>query len=179
VTDIENLSPEPEAPPVAVAPQANAAKSDVRGAGVPLWMPLVGLLVAFIFAIVVGVQICPTLSAIVLPPDPPLPPGGASMLKHEAKGTGHDEWIYGTNATGCEVARYYETLLGACTYDPDSGCGSGQSRPAPNTGSAQHIAQCYGNLSVGAQVFSWTVYVSTGFADGNRTHFRTIRVVGN
>jgi hypothetical protein len=176
LTNTENLSPEQESPPV--APQAQAAKRGDRGVGLPVWVPLAGLLVAFVFAIVVGVQICPTLSAIVLPPDPPMPPGGASLLKHEAKGTGLDEWNYGTNATGCEVARYYETRLGACTYDPDAGCG-GQPRPIPNTGTAQHIAQCYGNQSVGAHVLSWTVYISTGFADANRTHFRVIREVGN
>jgi hypothetical protein len=179
LTDTENLLPEQESPPAAVVPQAPAAKPADRGAGLPIWVPLAGLFAAFVFAIVVGVQICPTLSAIVLPPDPPMPPGGGSLLLHEAKGTGLDEWNYGTNAPGCEVARYYETRLGACTYDPDAGCG-GQSRPpAPSTGSAQHIAQCYGNQSVGAHVLSWTVYISTGFADGNRTHFRVIREVGN
>lgn len=172
----ENLSPEQDSPPAAT--QVAAAKANNRGAGLPVWVPLVGLLIAFVFAIVVGVQICPTLSAIVLPPDPPMPSGGASLLTHEAKGTGLDEWTYGTNTAGCDVARYYETRLGACTYDPDSACGR-QSKPPINTGSTQHIAQCYGNQTVGAHVLSWTVYISSGFTDGNRTHFRVIREVGN
>ncbi len=144
-----------------------------------MWIPVVGLLVAFVFAIFVGARICPTLSGVVLPPDPPLPSGAnITLLTRESKGVGLDEFLYGTDVHGCQIAQYYKTRLANCIYDPDSNCTSGGVPPL-QAGVANFIAQCTGADSFGAYRLTWTVYISTGYAEQGRTHFRVIREVGN
>jgi hypothetical protein len=149
-----------------------------RGQGLPLWMPLVGLIIALLFAIFVGVRVVPTLSGVVLPPDPPLPAGAVSMLSHEGKGVGLDEWLYGTTRSGCQVARYYEQRFGYCLFDPDSNCERG-GVPPMQAGSSSFIARCDGKDTFGAYQATWTVYISSGYAEQGQTHFRVIREVGN
>jgi hypothetical protein len=149
-----------------------------RRAGLPVWAPLLGLLIAFGFAIVVGAAICPTLSGVLLPPNPPLPSGTISMLVHEPKGVGLDEFLYGTEEHGCTVAQYYAKRFGDCTYDPDTDCARGRI-PASQPGVGAHIAQCTGADSFGAYRVTWTVYISSGYATQGKTHFRVIREVGS
>ena len=143
-------------------------------------MPLLGLLVAFLVAFFVGIRICPTISALVLPPEPRLPNGRVTQLKHENKGTGLDEYVYGTNIGGCEVALFYQNWLQDCTYDPDVHCANGKetSRIVPEN-SAYHVVQCMGRQSVGVYTLAWTVYVSTGYGKENDTVFRLVREVSN
>ncbi len=155
------------------------AEKEKAEKGLPLWMPLVGLIIAFLFAIFVGGRICPTLYGIVLPPEPPLPSGDNVMTLHESKGTGLDEWVYEITKTGCEVARFYETYLQTCVYDPDSGCG------VPNGGLPQvgvsglFTAECTGVQTIGIYKVKWTVYISTAYSTGKWTHYRVIREIGN
>ena len=149
-----------------------------RNEGLPMWMPLLGLLIAFAFALFVGARICPTLSGIVLPPSPPLPSGATTLLAHEAKGVGLDEWLYGSEEEGCAIAQYYEKRFGACIYDPDASCQRGGAPPI-QPGVGTHIAQCTGSDTFGAYQVSWTVYISSGYAEQGKTHFRVIREVGN
>lgn len=147
--------------------------------GVPLWMPLVGLVVAFASAVFVGIRICPTLSGVVLPPSAPVPATGTvTMLLHEQKGTGLDEWLYGSDQKGCDVARFYEQRLSDCTYDPDSNCAS-PAGTQPIVTSGQLVIQCTGTDTIGAYKVLWTVYVSTGYTEGGQTHFRVIREVAS
>jgi hypothetical protein len=149
-----------------------------RSEGLPLWVPIVGLSIALIFAIYVASRIFPTLSGVVLPLDPPLPSGTIAMLTHEGKGVGLDEWLYGTDMHGCQIAQYYRQRFTECIYDPDSNCQNG-GRPPLQAGVADFIARCDGKDSFGAYNLTWTVYISTGYAEQGRTHFRVIREVGS
>ncbi len=143
-------------------------------------MPLLGLLVVFGFALFVGVRICPTLSGVVLPPDPPLPPGPVTLRTHESKAVGEDEWLYATTLSGCDVARYYEQRLGDCTYDPDAACRlPGVDRPPLSPGEGTNVAQCYGKQAVGAYQVQWTVYISNNNPGRESTVFRVYREAGN
>jgi hypothetical protein len=152
--------------------------SSKQNEGLPIWMPLVGLALALILAIYMGVRIIPTLSGVVLPPDPPLPTGGTmAMIKHEGKGVGLDEWLYGTNLHGCQVAQYYKQRFAECIFDPDSNCQNGGTLPM-QPGVSAFIARCGGKDTFGAYQLTWTVYISTGYAEQGRTHFRVIREVG-
>ncbi len=143
-------------------------------------MSLLGLMVAFLFALFVGVRICPTLFAVVVPPNPPLPTAGTmTVLLHEQKGTGLDEFLYGTDQKGCDIARFYENRLGECIYDPDSACQTARGTQPIQPGVGQLVAECTGTDSIGAYRLRWTVYISTGYAEGGQTHFRVTREVGN
>lgn len=146
--------------------------------GMPVWLPFVGLLVAFLFAVYAGARICPTLSALVLPPEPPLPDGRMTRLLHENKGVGLDEYVYGTGLSGCRVAEYYEERLEQCFYDPGMSCRNGEPVSMPDV-SEQHVARCTGRQSIDAYSVFWTVYISTNYGDENVTRFRVIREVGN
>jgi len=100
--------------------------ADDQQKGLPLWMPLLGLLVALCFTVFVGVRVFPTLGALLFPPQPPLPTSGeVRLLLTESKGLGKDEWLYGTDLNACEVMRYYADLLGDCKYDPAVNCSVG------------------------------------------------------
>jgi len=166
--------------PVVESHEPQDTESEERGRGVPLWMPLLGLVIAFAFAIFIGVRIIPTLSALVAPPDPPRPPAPATLMLHENKGAGLDEFLYGTEMSGCEVARYYEKLLGDCTYDPDSRCGVPGSGPIVSPGAIGNIGRCEGKQTIGAYRVSWIVYIATNYQDnGPKTRYRVIREVGN
>jgi hypothetical protein len=172
---LEKLTLSENPTPAAEKPKATHYKAE----GLPLWMPLLGLVIAFLFALFVGARICPTLSAVVQPPDPPLPPGDSRLLLHESKGAGSDEWLYATTVSGCVVAKYYETRLGECTYDPDASCSAGSSGQQPIPGSSSYVAQCHGKQAVGAYQVLWTVYISTNYPEKETTHFRVFREAGN
>jgi len=174
LTDSENPTPDQDTD--------NAHDQDdqkEKGQGLPMWMPLAGLFVAFAFAVFVGIRICPTLSGVVLPPNPPLPVAvPTTLILHEQKGTGLDEWLYGTEEKGCDVARFYQQRLSDCSYDPDSNCGSPVgTQPFVTTG--QLVVQCSGTDTFGAYKVLWTVIVSTGYPAGGQTHFRVIREVAS
>lgn len=145
--------------------------------GLPLWMPLLGLAVALVITMYIALRILPTLTGLILPPDPPVPPVATTAVTHESKGVGLDEWLYATDATGCEVARYYQNRVGGCSYDPDSGCQTPSRNLPGSILSAQHIVTCQGGQSQGAYSVSWTIYVSSGYSEGGQTRFRVIREV--
>lgn len=159
----------------------SAPEGKVETKGLPLGIPLIGLLVAFLAALFVGTRICPVLSALVVPPDPHLPSGAITQLDHLQKGNGLDEWVYGTKLTGCDVALFYEAWLKDCTYDPDEHCtpgGTEQRRVAPPA-QGYHVVTCTGDQSIGVMHLAWTAYVATGYQDDNLTVFRLVREVGN
>jgi hypothetical protein len=148
--------------------------------GVPNWMPLIGLMAAFVVAILVGATVCPTLSAIILPPGPKLPPGNVAELSHESLTKGDDEWLYGTDQDGCAVAMFYKDWLKDCSFAPNVSCKSGSTESIiGEQGNSYQVATCRGRQSVGTGTFAWTVYVSSGYSTGNKTLFRLVREVGN
>jgi len=156
-----------------------------REQGVPMWMPLLALLLVLILAILLGARIFPTLSALILPAQPRLPVGKMTELQRESKGTGLDEWLYGTDLPGCAVAEFYKKLLTTCVYDPSVVCREGQEKVTTvETGEPYTVAQCNGVLAVGEHREQWTVYIATNYIKrGNtpdkNTVFRLIREVAN
>jgi len=148
--------------------------------GVPVWMPLVGLLAAFLVALLVGASICPTLSALVIPPAPKLPPGTVNEISHESKAAGEDEWLYSTNQDGCAVALYYTNWLVNCDYSPAVACKNGKTDAViGNSTKRFHVATCIGKQTVGNYSLNWTVYIDSGVPTGDVTVFRLIREVSN
>jgi hypothetical protein len=159
----------------------NATQDKSDSKGLPLGIPLIGLLIAFVAALFIGARICPVLSTIVAPPDPRLPSGAIQQLDHLQKGNGLDEWVYGTKLSGCDVALFYEAWLKDCTYDPDEHCSPGgteQRKVAPRS-SCYHVVTCTGDQSIGVMHLAWTAYVATGYLGDNPTVFRLVREVGN
>jgi hypothetical protein len=151
-------------PPVAAPPASG------NDGGVPLWLPLLASIIALGFAAFIAIRICPTLSGLVAPPDPVLPPG-AVLQSRESKGT-EDQWVYTTTMKACEVARFYEKAWGKCVYDPGSGCnGKAPSINAPSLA----IARCEGNQSISQfNVYWWTTIAGNTDAQGS-TIFRIYR----
>jgi hypothetical protein len=156
-------------------------KGTRKSTALPIWMPLVGLLSAFVLAIAVGATICPTLSALIFPPGPRLPTTGpVHEISHQSEGTGLDEWVYGTDLSGCAVAQFYMDWLKNCVYDPSVGCKNGAdgSLIVPQE-DGYHVVQCMGKQVVGSDTLAWTVYVSSGYSKGDKTVFRLIREVAS
>lgn len=148
--------------------------------GVPNWMPLIGLMAAFAVALLVGATVCPTLTAILLPPGPRLPPGNVTERSHESLTKGDDEWLYGTNLDGCAVAAFYQDWLKDCSYTPNVSCRNGATQSIiGEPGNSYQVATCRGKQSVGTGSFAWTVYVSSGYSTEDKTLFRLVREVGN
>ncbi len=146
--------------------------------GVPVWMPLAGLLAAFLVALLVGASICPTLSALVIPPGPKLPSGTITEKLHESKAAGEDEWLYSTNLEGCTVAQFYVDWLKDCTFAPNISCKNGATKSViGEAGQSYHVATCTGKQSVGNYSLAWTVYIDSGYSTGDKTVFRLIREV--
>jgi hypothetical protein len=149
--------------------------------GVPLWMPIVGLTIAFLLALFVASQVFPILSALVFPPELATPPGNVRIIEKVNKGQGLDETLYAIDAPACGVVRYYQDLIGGCNYDISAPCtGSAEISGVPQ--SALPIAQCVARQSFGsAGDFGvlWRIFISTGTTQEEQTYFRVIREIGN
>jgi len=147
--------------------------------GLPLWIPLAGLLVAMIFAVFVGVRIFPVLAALLFPPEPPLPPGDVRLIgTPENKGVGRDEWLFGTNGNACELMRYYQDRLGGCEEDPSISCATASGQ-GPDVVAAVPVAVCQAVQEIGTYRVSWTIRIATNYKDGPVTQFRITREVIN
>jgi hypothetical protein len=158
------------------SPQETRDKNE----GIPLWIPIIGLFLVFIIAVVVGIRVLPTLSALVMPPSPRLPDGVVKALQEEQKGAGLDEFVYGSTMSGCQIAQFYQDWLKECVYDPGITCRNGQLEQATvPTDNTYHVARCQGYQSIGMGRFMWTVYISSGYQQENTTVFRVIREVAN
>ena len=162
----------PETPPSDGLPQApgpvivrKKAKRKARVAGVPLWLPLLALILALLFAAFIAIRISPTLSALVSPPEPVLPPG--SVLQSQGSDSIGDWWLYQTSTPGCETAKFYMTALGACIYDPSSGCSSTGGGGGLAVPGANEVAECSGHQSIGQYGVMWRVYITASYAPNN------------
>ncbi len=149
--------------------------------GLPVWVPLLGLIAAFFLAVIVGVRVCPVLSALVFPPEPPMPPGKVSTLQTQtSQGAGRDEWLFGTDAGPCEVLKYYSDRVGGCTYDIDTQCQVKGWGMAPRDGSSYPVGVCQSTQSIGPLYrVTWTIRVGAGYTQGGNTHVRITREVAN
>ncbi len=148
-------------------------KQPVQGdeGGVPLWLPLLAGVIALGFAVFIAIRICPTLSAIVAPPDPVLPPDSV-LQSRESKGT-EDNWLYYTTTPACKVAEFYAKAWGGqCVYDPGSGC----TNTAPRlSGQSTTIARCEGRQKISQFDIYWWTTISAGIDEKNTTAFKVYR----
>lgn len=144
-------------------------------------MPLLGMMVAFVLLILVGARVCPVLSALVFPPEPPLPPGAVElMIPQENQGAGRDEWVYMTSIPPCEVYAYYADRVGGCNYDMDARCELPGWGTLPRDGASYPVGVCQGTDSIGDFFrVTWTVRIGGGYAPPNVTVFRITREVAN
>ena len=143
---------------------SNPARRTSKPAGVPLWLPLIALMVALAIGVFIAVRILPTLSALVSPPDPVLPPG--SVLQSKGSDSLGNWWLYQTTTPGCTTAKFYKDALGACLYNPSSGCtpdgGGALAVPGVN-----EVAECSGHQSIGQYGLMWRVYISANYDPNN------------
>lgn len=148
--------------------------------GLPVWIPLVALIVMFVFAVFVGSLICPVLSALVFPPEPPLPPGEVQVLEpQQSQGVGRDEWLFSTNQSACSVLRYYQDRIGGCNLDPEVPCSAGDEGVRPRDGASYPVGVCQGIQSIGALRLVWTIRIGGGYEPPHTTRFRITREVAN
>ena len=169
------------AAPVGVgAPEIETDDAD-RPRGVPGWIVLAAVVIALGVSIFVVTQIGGTLSAMVSPPQPVLPP--QAVL--QSQGTDHvgDYWIYATKTSGCLTAKFYQDLYGHCSFSPASGCrpdGSQQNTYA--IPGAMTIAQCNASQSIGQYHVNWQINVSVNndsqTLESTGTFFRISRDLG-
>ncbi len=125
-------------------------------------------------------MVCPTLSALVFPPEPPLPPGDVTTTESKNTGFGRDEWVYATNIPACSVYKYYLDRIGGCNYDPDARCGSPTFGIKPRDGASYLVGVCQGAQTVGlGYKITWTIRIGGGYAAPNTTIFRVTREVTN
>lgn len=175
----QQISPEtPEVPgSEAAAPAQTKASADRRG--LPLWMPLAGLSAAFVFMVVVGAQVCPTLAALLFPPEPPLPQASdvRQYREKESAGIGSDKWFFATDTlNACEVARFYEAQLGVCSYEPTVNCDPSKNT-APGVNFPIPVANCQGRQAIGAYSVRWLVEIGTNYSGNGLTRWTITRIV--
>ena len=162
-------------PPVKSKPKARPAPQ--RG-GIPLWLPLVALIVAFVFAAYIAVTISGTLASLISPPQPVLPQD--AVLQSQGSDSVGDWWVYRSATNGCAVAKIYKDALGNCIYNPSSGCGTDSGAMA--VPGANSVAECSGGKTTGSYHVMWRVYVSAEYNINDPTHplttFRIYRDIG-
>ena len=129
--------------------------------GLPLWVPLAGLLIALVLAVYVAVKVAPTLVGMVLPPEPPMPADQVTLVSQKNVQPGADEWLYTSNLTGCQLARYVDERVGGCFFFGDSGCDPNR-QSAINPGVAYRVATCTPVQKVGEYSVRWTITISAG-----------------
>jgi uncharacterized protein YneF (UPF0154 family) len=127
--------------------------------GMPVWVPLLGLLVALLLAIYVGIKVAPTLVGMVLPPEPPIPADQVTLVEQKNLGPGSDEWLYTSDLTGCEVARYVDERVGDCFFFGNSGCDPNR-QAAINPNSSYRVAECNPVQKVGEYSVRWSITIS-------------------
>lgn len=171
MSDTPELTPAPIPDvPVAPVPAAPMPSAPADQGGVPLWLPLLALLIAFAFAALVATRVLASLSGLVSPPEPVLP--AAAVLKSTESKDTLTTWLYETKTPACTVAELYEKQFGKCNYAPTSGCGGGGTTPDM----ALHIANCAGEQKIGQYRVFWEANISTDGA--GLTVFRLDRTLG-
>ncbi len=160
--------PEPEQ---ASPPAAQTAS----GSGIPLWLALVGGVAALVFAVVVIGQIASPLAGLLAPAEPPFFQP-ATLLEHRRIDNGVDEWLYATDAPGCEVYAWYQERAEFCRPSPGVTCVAGDSG---RVGDAEYsIGYCQGSEPFGSFAADWEIYISDGYNEGDmRTRFLIAREV--
>lgn len=161
------LKTDPETP--ADAPSS----SDVeKGSGRRPWRLIFFGAVAVLLAIFIATQVIGILFAIVFPPSAPVPPN-STIISHTSEAHGVDDWLYGTDASGCEVLFFYQQH-GVCRFAPMT-CEPGGS--AGGQGAGQNTGRCTGEVYFSIFAMRWNVSVATGYSENGATHFRLTREI--
>lgn len=144
--------------------------------GLPLWIPLLGLVAAFLFAVFIGIRICPALSGLVFVPEPPLPPGEFNLVETFNKGSGRDEFVYQGSIQPCELATYYTNLFNTrFNYDINAPCGTGN---GVFEGTEYIVGTIQGRQDIGALSVFWEVRINGAVNSEFPSSFRVVREMG-
>jgi len=158
--------PNPESPQPHDAPRGK----------IPVWVGLVALVGAVIFAFVVGVQIIGALYALIAPPAPPVPAGVVEM-EHLNTRHGADEWLYGTQADPCAVTAFYAELGATCTPVGTLCEGARLTVDAARVPITTQVATCTYQGTVSVFTYAYKVGVWAGYGAVSPTRFRVTREV--
>jgi hypothetical protein len=119
------------------------------------WLVIAVSVIALILAVIILLRIGGPLYSLVFL-DVPVP-DGAHEIDHVKPEHGSEYWIYRTDQSGTDVAKFYEDEGGSCRYttSPD---------PVPE-GTSYSVAQCTGTTEYAGVGFSWEVYIAAGYSD--------------
>jgi hypothetical protein len=141
--------------------------------GFPLWVGILAGVAAVLLGIIVVVQIATPLAGLVAPVDPPFF-DPAVLLEHENAEMGVDEWLFATDASGCEVYLWYAARADYCRVTPGSGCGG---QLLFEYDRSYNVAYCVGSQPFGEFTANWEIFISTGYNEERPTRFRIARDV--
>ncbi len=161
-----------------VSPQPDNPVSKPRPSGqggIPLWAVVLLGIAALVFAAVVIVQVAAPLAGLLAPAEPPvfMP---STLIEHRAQDNGVDEWIYASEASGCEVYRWYQEQADLCRPNPTINCQAEESDPMH--AGTYNIGYCQGSEPFGDFASDWEIFISDGYnEDEMRTRFLLAREV--
>lgn len=159
-------------------PNPEQPAADVRPgilAGIPLWAAVLLAIAALVFAAIVIAQVASPLAGLLSPADPPVF-APATLIEHRNMGNGVDEWIYATEASGCQVYEWYQERADLCRPSPLLNCQTDETDPGQV--GQYHIGYCQGSEPFGGFASDWEIYIADGYnEDGMRTRFNLAREV--
>ena len=141
----------------------------------PVWLAVVAGLAVLVCGGLVIARIAAPLAGLLAPADPPFF-SPARLLERRMPETGVDEWLYATEASGCEVYDWYAARADVCRLNPGVSCAPDETDPA-ETGSFS-VGYCQGSKPFGDFAADWEIYISDGYNDENgRTRFLIAREI--
>lgn len=167
MSSIGNPNQEASAPVVATEPARQIGRSR------PSLLTIFGAVALFGLGLFFASQFIGVLYGLVFIPDPPLPPN-SDQANHSSEGYGFDEWLYHSSDDACQVARYFASNGGRCTYAP-AVCDAGFLRDV--TGTSDQIARCVGEQEFSIFAMRWTAEVLTSRSADIISQFRLNREV--
>jgi hypothetical protein len=145
---------------------------DVPGrlSGIPLWLAVAVAVAVVIVAILIISRIVGPLAALLSPAEPPFF-APATLLEHREQGYGAGEWLYATEASGCDVYDWYNERATLCTLAPLVDCRPDSSVLPPLEG-AYSVGYCQGSVPFGEFSLDWDIFIHDGYNDADgRTRF--------
>lgn len=118
---------------------------------------IVAVLVFFVVAVVIGVQVFRVLYAVIFHADAPLP-AGSSITAHEQIAFGVDQWTYTSAQNPCEIMQFYGSQAGLCQVA--AGVCEGAVYTGPDY-ALENIATCYGSDEYSIFGVRWEVVIYT------------------
>ncbi|NDJ86426.1 MAG: hypothetical protein GYB66_11100 [Chloroflexi bacterium] len=137
---------------------------------IPIWVLVVGMIFALVLAGFVVLQVVEPLADLLLDSgsDVPVPDGASLERERDDVGSASKEWLYATEQTGCDVAKFYADQGANCTFAPYA-CGLENEQTAYD--SMFHVATCIKSEKNSVGGYSWRVDISSGFQTGKPTRF--------